>query len=154
MLRNQQHTRREVFKPKMYAKLEYSEPKIPYVKVTNVGKGTALEVNVSIESESHEKLVSYSSKFVEPNETIGFQTKKVNLDEMCKEYGIIIIKMTYKDIYDNSKTISQELSIDLNEEKQKIESGIILGKWVTEEIIKIRKELEHIKLEMIKQNNP
>lgn len=152
ILGEQRKARRELFKPKLYAKLYYHQPVIPYIKVTNVGKGSALDADIKITTEPKNDEISWHTEFLEPNEYQCFMLKEVTISEIIKKYNKIIVKTNYRDIYEKSKPIFQEIIIDLKKEEENNENVDILGSWVTNDIQEIREELKEIKLELIRMS--
>lgn len=153
ILREQRKARRETFKPRLYAKLDYHQPVIPYIKVTNVGKGSALDVDIKITTEPKNDEISWHTKFLEPNEYQCFMLKEVSIFRMSEKYNKIILNTNYHDIYENSKIISQDIIIDLKKEKKNIENKSVVGQWVTNDLQKIGDELGRINRELLKISN-
>ena len=140
-MEEQEKSRRVLFRPKISAKLHFFSVNTANIKITNVGKGSALDVKINCKALPTNEEINWTTKFLEPNESQEIHLQKRSLDDIWQTYDKIVITAKYKDIY--NENFEEEIEIDLEEIKKALDTGKIV--YHPDYLKEIYKELKNIK---------
>lgn len=140
----QRKSRKELSKPLISAKPYFIGPIAMYIQVANLGKGTALNVEINCDTNPPSSKKKWKTNFFPPNdETIEIGLDKIYLKELFNNYNEIIVKAIYEDIY--GKNYEQTIKIDLNKLQESLKGkGIIYRDDFYQQIEDIRKKLKEL----------
>lgn len=119
---------------------------VPVVKITNFGKGPAIDVRTKINF-SAEEMKPWEQAVMSPNESIHLILPGSNMNEILKRAGYIRVNGEYEDIFGKTYPMHDEMNTkEFIEQTQKLPP--ILEESLSMLVKKIVKELEDIKREI------
>lgn len=148
MLREMTEARKAEFLPHVKAGLKYPAPLAVDLLIENVGKGPAINVNVTFGFQpSEEPFKHWLYPILAPDESYSFFVKPSNFNELSKKYDFLVVRGTCEDVFGQKHEIDEK--IDLKEaHKGWLESMMILEpslesrlKEVSEEVKRVGQEI-------------
>ena len=147
MLKEMREARKTELRPYIKASLDLIGP-VVILKIQNIGKGTAIDTNVEFSLEPSENTkTTWSYRLLSPSESKRFflpePDKKDKLDELTEKYKEVIVKISYKDVF--NETHNETVSINLKEfEEGLFGSRMILDTSMKKDIEEVKKYIEEI----------
>lgn len=114
MLREMTKARKAEFLPHVKPSLEYPGPLAVDLLLKNVGKGPAIDVDVTFGfQQSGEPFRHWLHPLLAPEESYSFLIEPSNFNELVKKYDFLIARGTCKDVFGQKHQIDEK--IDLKE---------------------------------------
>lgn len=143
MLREMTKARKAEFQPHVKATLKPLGPLFVELALENVGKGAAIDVEVTFSVKPGEFEKNWRHPILSPGDSERFFLPEGNLKKLAKKYDKVIVTGICKDVFGEKHTIDEQ--IDIKEiQKGWHESGFVLKKTVETRLGEIHKELERL----------
>ena len=153
MLKEQEKARKEEVQPKLWARLDFLTPICNVLRIENIGRGPAININVEYSvtpngntNKWHYPILSSKEyqRFILPIPEGDDDTNK-----LVRKYEFVIVRFNYEDLY--GKNYKENVTIDLKKFKEGIEKGTVLYeeplidhiKGIKEQLDKIHKVLDN-----------
>ena len=140
--------RKTEFLPHLRAELMFLGPVYLLLKLTNFGKGPAIDIQAEIVFQPSEEKRMWEQSIMSPNEVIRILLPDGNINRVCMQSAIIVVNGEYKDVFGQIFEIDEKIDTDDFIEKAKqlkpiIESNIVEEiKGINKEIADIRREIQ------------
>jgi len=140
----QRKNRKDLSKPFISAKPYFIGPMAMYIQIANIGKGSALDIDIKCKTNPISSTKEWCSNFLLPNsETIEIGLDEYSLPQIFNKYKEILIETSYYDIYNTHYT--PIIRIDLIKLKDSLQGkGIIYKDDFHQQIEDIKKELHEL----------
>ncbi|RLI21322.1 hypothetical protein DRO54_03965 [Candidatus Bathyarchaeota archaeon] len=133
--------RKTSFMPRIKATLHFPAPTYAQLKMQNVGKGPAFDIEARIETAPKKDQRVWKQLVMTPDEHTIFFLPEGNFEKLAQEFDFVLINGRYKDIFGEEYEINEK--IDLKEQLKELPKLRMV--WQEEPLRKIGRELEEIK---------
>ena len=146
MLKEMREARKAELRPYIKASLDLTVSNTVFLKIQNIGKGTAIDINAEFSLEPSENAkAKWQYRLLNQSESKRFfppdPDKKYKLDALIEKYEKVIVKITYRDIFKEEH--KEILSNNLKEFKEGLfGSRMILDTSMKKDIEDIKKYIE------------
>ena len=146
MLKEMREARKADLKPCIKASLDLIGSDTVVLKIQNIGKGAAIDTNAEFSLEPSENVkATWKYRLLGSSESKRFllpdPDKKYTLDALTEKYEEVIVKINYKDVF--NETHKETVSINLKEFKEGLFGSIMLLDTSTKEHIEgIKKHMK------------
>lgn len=145
-IKKQEEYRKTLIRPKISAKLDFVTPLQAALLISNIGRGSATDVNIEVETIPKGGKIPYYTPFLNENEKQLIHFKD-NFKNLAKNFNKIIVIAKYRDL--ENVNYKESIPIDLKKIKEAVDSGRI--GWMVDDISKIRRSLENIEKNLKKK---
>jgi hypothetical protein len=148
MLKEMREARKAELRPCIKASLDLIGSDIVVLKIQNIGKGAAIDINAEFSLEPSENAkATWQYRLLSSTESKRFllpdPDKKYTLDALTEKYKEVIVKISYKDVFNEMH--EETLSINLKEFKEGLFGSImLLDTSMKEHIEDIKKHIKEI----------
>jgi hypothetical protein len=111
VLKEMETTRKTDFITHVRAELTWYVPTFLVLTLTNFGKGTAIHINAEIEFEPLSIRKHWNDGTLAPNEAINIFLPNGNVEIVRKSLDRIIVKGTYRDIFETEYKLAYEIPV-------------------------------------------
>jgi len=144
MLREMTETRKAEFLPHVKAGLKYPAPMAVYLRIENVGKGAAVNVNVTYGLQpSSEPFKRWVYPLFSPEESYSFLLQPSDFNKLIKQYDFLVVRGTCEDVFGQKHEINEK--IDLKEtHKGWSESMMIMESSLEDRLREVSGEVKEV----------
>jgi len=109
VLKEMIEARKAEFFPRLKATLNFEAPTFVDLKIQNIGKGPATDIEGRISITPGENIREWKQLLMAPGESEFFLITKDPIDKLIEKYEYVIIKCKYKDIFGEEYHITEKI---------------------------------------------
>ena len=146
-LAEMEKARKSEFLPYVKTRLDFLGPKFLILRMTNVGKGPAMDIDATVSFSPSSEVRYWKQNMMAPDEFHRILLPDGNIDTVCEKAAKITIKGNYRDILGQTFSIDEEVDtkkfiVEMQQLPQLIEPN--LGRLISD----IKDELRGLKSEI------
>lgn len=140
-VKEMEKTRKLQFMPRIKATLHFAGPASVQLKIQNVGKGPALDIDAVIKTLPGEEQRLWKQEMMVPDEFELFFLPEAGLEKLAEKFDSIVVQGSCKDLFGKQHKIDDK--IDLKERLKDLPKLKMV--WQEDPIRKIARRLDDIK---------